>query len=252
VSTAKEDTISKLVDQVIDTAYNTTVEKGDLPNVRWGRIDYFNVTTVTTKWALWQCVLVSFPCVRFRATSDDAFVLFSAPYLVVLKDRGRTLRFYRPQNLRLNADALRTFLERDEYVMTPPWISPYAPGGPKYVSFFSVRTTANTLITSIFSEWMLDYLALVLTKVYNVVVIIPRWLLYLSSGGIASLLIGFLHRNSAKAPPAATAAPKKAETVNFDIKTEIPAPVPESPAKPTTPATPQSAKKKKAKGKSGK
>lgn len=59
------------------------------------------------------------------------FSLYRAPYLVVLKDRGKTLRFYRPRNLRLNEDALREFLKVDGWKATPPWSSSYAPGGSK-------------------------------------------------------------------------------------------------------------------------
>jgi hypothetical protein len=55
-----------------------------------------------------------------------------APYLVVLKDRGQTLRFYRPQHLRLSGDAMRSFLEQEGWNATPPWSSAYAPGGSRY------------------------------------------------------------------------------------------------------------------------
>ena len=57
--------------------------------------------------------------------------LCRAPYLVILKDRGKTLRFYRPRNLRLQEDALRDFLKTDGWKVTPPWSSSYAPGGSK-------------------------------------------------------------------------------------------------------------------------
>lgn len=46
--------ISKFVDSVYDSAFDMSVKAGDLPNVRWGRIDYFNVTAVTTKWNVWS------------------------------------------------------------------------------------------------------------------------------------------------------------------------------------------------------
>ena len=59
------------------------------------------------------------------------FSSYRAPYLVVLKDRGKTLRFYRPRNLRLQEDALLKFLESDGWKDTPPWSSSYAPGGSK-------------------------------------------------------------------------------------------------------------------------
>lgn len=48
--------MSKFVDNMFDSAYNITQVEGDLPHVKWGRIDYFNVTYLTTKWNVWQCV----------------------------------------------------------------------------------------------------------------------------------------------------------------------------------------------------
>ena len=56
VTAAQQDGISKYMDQVFDSAYNETLHENDLPNVRWGRIDYLNVTYLTTKWNVWQCV----------------------------------------------------------------------------------------------------------------------------------------------------------------------------------------------------
>lgn len=46
--------VSKYVDQIFDSAYNLTQVAGDLKNIRWGRIDYLNVTAITTKWAIWS------------------------------------------------------------------------------------------------------------------------------------------------------------------------------------------------------
>ncbi|KAG6866113.1 hypothetical protein C0991_008421 [Blastosporella zonata] len=151
VTSGRQDGISLFVDQVFDEAYNQTVIAGDLPNVRWGRIDYLNVTGITTKWSIWH-----------------------APYLVVLKDRGRTLRFYKPSQLRMKADNMRVFLQGEHWKITPPWSSAYAPGGDR--------------------EWILDYFAFVLTKFYNVVIMIPSWMLFTISGGIGSLVINFLHK----------------------------------------------------------
>ena len=45
-----------------------------------------------------------------------------------------------------------------------------------------------------YSEYILDFFAVWLTKIYNVTLLIPRWLLVFVSGTIASLLIGFLHK----------------------------------------------------------
>lgn len=57
VTSAKQDGVSKFLDDVFDSAYNKTQLEGDLPHVRWGRIDYLNVTAITTKWVVWQYVL---------------------------------------------------------------------------------------------------------------------------------------------------------------------------------------------------
>jgi hypothetical protein len=56
---AQASTISLFADNQFDEAYNTTVIEGDLHHVRWGRIDYMNVTYITTKWALWKRVAYS-------------------------------------------------------------------------------------------------------------------------------------------------------------------------------------------------
>ncbi len=57
VTAAKQDGVSKYLDQVFDSAFNETSYANDLPNIRWGRIDYLNVTHITTKWGIWQYVL---------------------------------------------------------------------------------------------------------------------------------------------------------------------------------------------------
>jgi len=159
VTSAKPDGVSKVFDDVFDSAFNESQIAGDLPHVRWGRMDYLNVTRVTTKWAVWH-----------------------APYLVVLKDRGKTLRFYRARNIRLQEDALRGFLKTDGWKATPPWSSSYSPGGS--------------------NEYILDFFAIWLTKFYNTVTLIPRWLLVVGSGTVGSIIINILHRNPK--PPVGT------------------------------------------------
>lgn len=56
VAAGQNSAISKLVDQEFDEAYNQTLTAGDLPHVRWGRIDYNSVTFLTTKWGIYSCV----------------------------------------------------------------------------------------------------------------------------------------------------------------------------------------------------
>ncbi|KAK0243281.1 hypothetical protein EDD85DRAFT_947424 [Armillaria nabsnona] len=170
-SASRQDGISKFVDEAFDDAYNQTLFAEDLPNVRWGRIDYFNVTYITTKWGVWQ-----------------------APFIVVLTDRGQNLRFYRAQNIRLRDGAFRDFLKAEAWKNTPPWKTAYAPGGER--------------------EYIMDFFATWMTKIYNVTVRLPRFVLLILSGTAGSLVIGLLHRNP----------PKQAVQ-----KTE-PAPQPASPA----------------------
>ena len=122
----KNDAISTLVDQMFDSAFNTSQIEGDLPNVRWGRIDYFNVTYLTTKWGVWQCV----SC-RSSPLTDSSCNSLRAPTLVIAKDRGQTLRFYRPQHIRVREDAFRAFLQTEGYQSTPPWSTIWAPGGDR-------------------------------------------------------------------------------------------------------------------------
>lgn len=45
------------MDEMFDAAYNETVLAGDIPNIRWARIDYVNVTYLTTKWNVWRRVI---------------------------------------------------------------------------------------------------------------------------------------------------------------------------------------------------
>jgi len=58
VTSARNEGISKMLDDVFDASYNKSIIEGDLPDVRWGRIDYLNVTGLTTKWNVWQYVFV--------------------------------------------------------------------------------------------------------------------------------------------------------------------------------------------------
>ena len=54
-------------------------------------------------------------------------------------------------------------------------------------------------------EWVLDYLALILSTLYGYLVRVPKWLMYIISGGAASVLINLMHRPSARARPQAQA-----------------------------------------------
>lgn len=61
------------------------------------------------------------------------------------------------------------------------------------------RPSMRFISLTIFSrEWVMDLFAAYLTKVYNFVVLIPRWLLFILTGAIGSVIINFLHRPSKK------------------------------------------------------
>lgn len=43
-----------MFDEMFDEAYDISAKEDDLPHVKWGRIDYVDVTALTTKWVVWQ------------------------------------------------------------------------------------------------------------------------------------------------------------------------------------------------------
>lgn len=69
----------------------------------------------------------------------------------------------------------------------------------------------NSTLTFVFlpREFLLHYFALVLTKIYNVVVIFPRWALMIISGVFCNFIMKMLHSKATKNEEAA--AKKKAE-----------------------------------------
>ncbi|TFK55412.1 hypothetical protein OE88DRAFT_1672021 [Heliocybe sulcata] len=209
VTSGQSEGLSKYVDQAFDTAFNETQIENDLPNIRWGRIDYLNVTGVTTRWNVWQ-----------------------APLYVLATNHGQTLRFYKPRHLRPHAPTIRSFLLTKTYLSTPPWSSPFAPGGPR--------------------AWVLDYLAVVLTKIYDVMVRIPRWLLVIVTGASGSVVLNLFHRK----PKAPAAQQRRAVRVQAPAgsKTEkTPVSQPTSTKRTTAEEVPESPKPspKKSKGKKG-
>ncbi|KAI0691380.1 hypothetical protein BC835DRAFT_1547400 [Cytidiella melzeri] len=178
--------ISKIVDREFDTAYNETVLANDLPNVRWGRVDYLNVTYLTTKWNVWR-----------------------GPFLVVVKDRGQSLRFFHAAQSRLNSTIIRNFLKNEGWQQVEPWSSAFAPGGSR--------------------EFVLHYFALGLRKLYDLIVPIPKFLLMIISGALGSLVMGLLHNSSKKKEEPKT---KQKRTTAVAEKPAAPTPTTSSPASP--------------------
>ncbi|CAL1700263.1 unnamed protein product [Somion occarium] len=146
--------MSKFLDDNFDTAYNESIIEGDLPDVRWARIDYFNVTYLTTKWNIWQ-----------------------APYVMVIRDRGQTLYFYKANQVRLTPEVIREFLKTETWKNSVAWKTPFSPGGDY--------------------ERYMHYYALATQKIYNLIVVLPRWLVMILSGIVASFAMRLMHRNPA-------------------------------------------------------
>ena len=86
----------------------------------------------------------------------------------------------------------------------------------------------------------MEWQAIILTKVYNVISVMPRWALYVLSGVLGSFIMNLVHRggkpDSAKTEPV---PPANAELTVTGLSTAV--------APPTTNATPA-----KGKGKRGK
>lgn len=59
-SIGAQDPVSTYFDKTYDAAYNLTLEAGDAKHVRWRRIDYLDVTEITTRWGIWKCVPLPF------------------------------------------------------------------------------------------------------------------------------------------------------------------------------------------------
>jgi hypothetical protein len=86
---------------------------------------------------------------------------------------------------------------------------------------------------TIYSEYILDFFAIWLTKFYNAVTLIPRWLLVFVSGTVGSLLISILHKTP-KRPAATQSQSKSTPTTSLnpaDTNTNAPQSDSESTAK---------------------
>ncbi|TCD68480.1 hypothetical protein EIP91_010655 [Steccherinum ochraceum] len=191
--------MSKALDESFDSAYNTSIIAGDLPDVRWGRIDYLNVTYLTTKWNVWQ-----------------------VPYLVLIRDHGQTLYFYQANSARLTAEVIRSFLLEENWKGTHPWKTPFSPGG-NY-------------------EFVLHYFAFGLQHLYFYLVKLPRWVLMIASGAVATLVMRLMHRNPE------SEVPKPEEKT--EEKTQAP-PAPKADATETKAASTSTPKKSSAKSRKG-
>jgi hypothetical protein len=124
-SSSRKDTLSVIFDEKFDEAFDLTAKEKDLYHVKWGRIDYFNVTRITTKWNVWRYVSLLY------STDLVNFNILRGPMLVVLSDRGQTLRFLNARQLRPEPTLMRRWLEDGGYLQLHPWKSIYGPGGDR-------------------------------------------------------------------------------------------------------------------------
>ncbi|KAB5592761.1 hypothetical protein CTheo_3829 [Ceratobasidium theobromae] len=134
VTIGKQDTMSKLVDEAFDAAYQRALDAGDAPHVRWARVDYLAVTELTTEWMVWK-----------------------PPTIIVIREKGNSFRFYQPNQIRLRPELLHEFIATEGWKETRPWSGPWAPGGSlqPYLHTFAVlsRQTYNTI--SMFPRWVI-------------------------------------------------------------------------------------------------
>jgi len=73
-------------------------------------------------------------------------------------------------------------------------------------------------------EWVLDFLAFALSTVYGYLVRVPKWLMYIISGGAASVIINLMHKPSAQARARAQAqrpAPKPKQPVMTSSASDV-------------------------------
>ncbi|KAI0722677.1 hypothetical protein C8Q76DRAFT_782865 [Earliella scabrosa] len=206
VTASQNNAISKVVDQSFDEAYNRTVIAGDLPNVRWGRIDYMSVTYLTTKWAVW-----------------------TGPWIVVATNRGQDLRFYKATGIRLTPELIRELLTEEIWRNSDPWRSNFGPGGKR--------------------EFVLHYFAFALMKVYNVVNRMPRFVLMIVSGAVASFVMRLLHRAPPTPPAGANAQAPTASSVSAKSETGTGASVTSAASSSTATSSPSKKAKQRKAGK---
>ncbi|PSR77290.1 hypothetical protein PHLCEN_2v7983 [Hermanssonia centrifuga] len=200
--TQQQGGISKLLDNQFDAAYNESFLENDLPDVRWGRIDYLNVTYLTTKWNIWQCVAyskLSFEIILIYSAEDLGL---SSPEIVdnlfdftSLHKVGSTLQSYATSSRKKSGESLSLGIA----------------GLPQ---------------AEIGKEFIIHYFALGMKKMYDTIVRIPRFLLMVITGALGSLVMKLMHR-----PPPETANKPEPEPKPLPVKAIAPATPSTSPTK---------------------
>ncbi|EJU06203.1 hypothetical protein DACRYDRAFT_73553 [Dacryopinax primogenitus] len=105
ITLSEQNAVTQFVEEQFIKAFNETMDNDDdLPGVKWGRIDYFNVTLITTKW-----------------------LIFKAPLVVMASHRGKDLRFFHPTQIKMRE--LHDIMKEELWKSVPPWRSSWGPGG---------------------------------------------------------------------------------------------------------------------------
>jgi len=162
-------------------------------------------------------------------------MVWKAPVYVVSHDRGRTLRFYTPGQIRASPEMLHSFLKEGGWKETEPWSGPFAPGGA--------------------FESAIDSLSVYGTSFYNTLNLVPKWLLLILTGALASVIVNFFHQKQA----ATTTGQPKRKLIRNEQRPPAPVAeagpvVPVTESKPTSTGTSSSSNtpKKRKNGKNGK
>jgi hypothetical protein len=73
-----------------------------------------------------------------------------------------------------------------------------------------------------FREFVMEWQAIAMTKLYNIIRVLPRWVLYIVSGVLGSFVMKFIHRggmkNTAKTIPV---PPVKAQSTATGLSTAV-------------------------------
>lgn len=197
MTAGQNNAISKFVDQSFDEAYNQTVTAGDLPHVRWGRVDYINVTYLTTKWAIWSYVSISFICwcVETNACLQrtvSGHYHRQGPDTPVLQG-GPRARHGRPPARPPHRGALAQHPAMEDELRARRKAVRIPRSRPRALNTISDHAPLRT-----HREWILHYYAFGLMHAFNFVNRFPRWMLMIGSGMIASLVMRLLHKSPAE------------------------------------------------------
>ncbi|KZT62945.1 hypothetical protein CALCODRAFT_489484 [Calocera cornea HHB12733] len=105
ITLPERNAVAQFAEDQFVKAFNETMDNGnDLPDIKWGTIDYYNVTVLTTQWMVWK-----------------------APLILIASHRGKDLRFFHPTQIKLRE--LHDIMKEELWKSVPPWRSSWGPGG---------------------------------------------------------------------------------------------------------------------------